>query len=168
MQAVHDDLRTAAAPADRHLLRVARYLRFLGCPASAVDDLVQEAALAGLRRWPDGSAPLPFLLATAANQLRKLLRDRGRRRELADVDRLDTMWQEHVADHGDGAAERLRTCLERLPPRSREALRLRYGEDQPLDAIAARLGLGFEGVKSLLARLRATLAACVGGRREGD
>lgn len=159
---MQNDLRTDADAADQQLRRVARYLRFLGCPAAAVDDLVQETLLAGLRAWPEGSAPLPWLLATARNQLKKLLRDRGRRRELADVERLDGLWQRHVADAGDAVAERLRECLRRLPPRSHEVLQLRYADDLALAEIAKHFGIGVEGVKSLLARVRRALAQCIG------
>lgn len=163
---MQNELRTDPDAVDQQLRRVARYLRFLGCPAAAVDDLVQESMLAGLREWPDGSAPLPWLLATAKNQLHKALRDRGRRREFADVERLDGLWQRHVADAGDAVAERLGECLRRLPPRSREVLRLRYGDDLSQAEIAQRFGLGVEGVKSLLARVRRALAQCIGGAHE--
>ena len=154
--------------ADRHLQRVRRYLRFLGCPASALDDVAQETLVAGLGEWPTGDAPLPWLLATARNQLRKLLRDQGRRRELADVDRLDAMWQRHVPDAGDARGEALRACLAELPPRSRAVLQLRYGDGLDRAAIGARVGLGVEGVKSLLVRLREALARCIRRRCQDD
>ena len=67
-------------------VKIRRYLRFLGCPADSVDDLTQETLLAALQRREP--APLPWLLAVARNQLRKALRDRGRKREVADIDRL--------------------------------------------------------------------------------
>lgn len=145
-----------------------RYLRFLGCPASSLDDLTQDVLLAGLRRWPAGDAPAPWLLAIARNQLRKLLRDRGRKRELADVERLDSLWQHHVPDGGDAMREALRACLSELPPRSRTALQLRYGDGRERAEIGARLGLGVEGVKSLLVRLRTGLARCVRRRMRDE
>ena len=153
---------------DCHLQRVRRYLRFLGCAPSSLDDVAQETLLAGLRQWPAGDAPLPWLLATARNQLRKLLRDQGRRRELADVDRLDLLWQRHVPDAGDAMSEALRACLAELPARSRAVLQLRYGDDLDRAAIGARVGLGVEGVKSLLVRLREALARCIRRRCEDD
>jgi len=156
-----------ATAADEYGTRVRRYLRFLGCPDDGLDDLSQEVLLAGLKRWPDGNAPLSWLLAIARNQLRKFLRDHGRRRELADVERLDTMWQQHVVDHGDRMRDALRECLAELAPRSRRVLQLRYGEGLDRAAIGARVGLGAEGVKSLLARLRSWLATCI-ERRTND
>ncbi|MEZ6038048.1 MAG: RNA polymerase sigma factor [Planctomycetota bacterium] len=161
MLTLHDE--TPPGQTEGALLRVTRYLRFVGCPASALDDLVQETLLAGVRQWPDGDAPLSWLLATARNQLRKLLRDQGRRREVVDLERLDELWQRHVPDGGDERGERLRHCLERLPERGRLALQLRYGDDLSLAEVGVRLGLGVDGAKSMLARLRAALQRCIGG-----
>lgn len=141
--------------------RVLRYLRFVGCPAHHAEDLAQEALLAGLSRWPDGDAPLPWLLATARNLHRNHLRARGRRRELVDSTRLDELWHESVGDGGDAAREALRHCLQALPARSRRALELRYRDGLERTAMGQELGLGAEGIKSLLARLRAQLAGCV-------
>lgn len=148
--------------------RVRRYLRFLGCASDAVDDLVQETLLAGLGRWPTGGAPLPWLLKTARHLHGRRLRTLGRRRELFDVDRLHELWIETVDDDGgDARREALRSCLEQLPQRSRTVLDLRYRERLDRAAIGARVGLGDEGVKSLLARVRAALAACVRRRSTG-
>jgi len=149
--------------------RVRRYLRFLGCASDAVDDLVQEALLAGLARWPHGRAPLPWLLGTARNLHRRRLRTLGRRRELLDADRLHRLWSDGLAeDGGDARRDALRACLAELPERSRTVLDLRYGADLDRAAIAARVGLGEEGVKSLLARSRAALAACVRRRLRSE
>ena len=149
-------------------VRIRRYLRFLGCAEDLVDDLTQEALLAGLRRPEPGPAPLPWLLAAARNQLRKALRDRGRRKEILDVERLDELWSRHVVDNGDEMRDALRACLETLPARSREVLDLRYGEGLNRAAISARVDLQPEGVKSLLARLRAALTECIERRIKND
>lgn len=140
-------------------VKIRRYLRFLGCPTDSVDDLTQETLLAALQRREP--APLPWLLAVARNQLRKALRDRGRKREVSDIDRLDDLWSRHVVDEGDVMRDALRACLERLPARSRDVLELNYSAGLTRAQVGARVGLGPEGVKSLLARLRAALAACI-------
>ena len=147
-------------------VKLRRYLRFLGCPEDFVDDLAQEALLAGLRR-PE-PAPLPWLFAVARNQLRKLLRDRGRRKEVLDLDRLDDLWTRHATEDGDEMRDALRACLDGLPARSREVLELHYGAGQSRAQISAQVGLKPEGVKSLLARIRAVLAACVQKRTSDD
>lgn len=148
--------------------RVLRYLRFLGAGAAA-EDVAQEALLAGLARWPDGRMQVPWLLATARNLWRRHLRTSGRRRELVDSDRLHELWVAEAGDDGgDGLRAALRACLQQLPERSRGVLELRYGEELERQDIAARLGLGDEGVKSLLARVRAALAECVQRRMRHD
>lgn len=150
------------------LRSVRRYLRFLGCRDDELADLAHDAMLAGLARWPAEELPVPWLLATARNLLRKHLRTQRRRRELHDLERLDREWLETAGDDAAVAmAAALRECVEGLPARSREVLELRYGEGLDRVAIAARVGLGEEGVKSLLARVRAALAECV-RRRTGD
>ena len=148
--------------------RVARYLLFLGCDRGEIDDVVQETMLAAVTTFAHEVPSLPWLLATARNALRMHLRRRGRRREIADLDRLHRRWVEQARDDG-GDAQRaaLRDCLQTLPERAREAVMLRYGEGLSRDAIAARLALQPEGVKSLLARTRKALGDCI-RRRLGD
>lgn len=154
-------------PTDREELeaatvRLRRYLRFLGCERAAVDDLAQEALLAAVRHDRGELPPWPWLLTTARNALYMHLRKVGRRREEVDVDRLHRLWIEQAGDDA-GEAQRvaLRACLEELPARSRQVVSMRYGEELGRAAIAAKVGLGEEGVKSLLARVRKALGGCV-------
>jgi RNA polymerase sigma-70 factor (ECF subfamily) len=144
--------------------RLRRYLRFLGCDRSQAEDCAQEALLAALARFGPGSGlpPLPWLLTAARNGYRMHLRRKCRRREVDDLDALHQAWVEVAGpDAADERLGALRLCLAELPARSRRALELRYGDGAPRGAIGKELGLGDEGVKSLLARLRALLAACV-------
>ena len=166
MHAARTTATTPAAIDGDSLPRVRRYLRFLGCPRHALDDTVQETLLAGLRRWPDGDAPLPFLLATARNQLHKLWRaqTRCREREIADCDHFDELWHRHIDDAGDGMRAALQECLAQLPERSRAVLAMRYGDELDRATIARHIGLQAEGVKSLLARLREGLLRCIRSR----
>lgn len=156
-------------PADRHAppqpdvaAALGRYLRFLGAPRDCIDDLVQDAQLAGLRAFATGDAPLPWLLTTARNALRMHLRRLGRRREVADLERLHEAWCAEVGDDGGEAKRRaLAICLEGLPARSRLVLERRYRDGRSRAAIGAEAGLSDEGVKSLLARVRAALGDCI-------
>lgn len=144
--------------------RVRRYLRFLGCEPALAEDCAQEALLAAIAHFgaQGGVPPLPWLLTAARNGYRMHLRRQGRAREVGGLDPLHAAWVEVAgADAADERLAALRCCLDELPPRSRRALELRYGEDAPRASIARELGLGAEGVKSLLARLRAALAVCV-------
>lgn len=164
-----DQLSPPASPArdwPEALLAVRRYLRFLGCDWSLAEDLAQDAVLAALRT---GHAALPWLLTTARNGYRMHLRQRGRRREVDDLDALHAQWLEVAGD--DGAEARrlaLQACLRQLPERSRRALELRYGDQGRRAAIAGELGLRPEGLKSLLTRVRLALAACITRRMNDD
>jgi RNA polymerase sigma-70 factor (ECF subfamily) len=144
---------------------VRRYLRFLGCDWALAEDCAQEALHAALAQFGAGAdrvPPLPWLLTAARNGYRMHLRRLGRRREVDDLDALHAAWVEVAgSDAADERLRALRLCLDELPARSRKALELRYGDGAPRAAIARELGLGDEGVKSLLVRLRAALAACV-------
>jgi RNA polymerase sigma-70 factor (ECF subfamily) len=140
--------------------RLWRYLRFLGSDAALADDCAQEALLAALGQFGNGEPPIAWLLTTARNALRMHLRRAGR--EVADLEHLHTQWVEVAGDDGaDARVLALRACLGELPARSRRALELKYGDDASRAAIGRELGLGDEGVKSLLVRLRAALAVCV-------
>ena len=147
--------------------RVWRYLRFLGCAPDLADDFAQDTLLAALRAFPTAEPPMAWLCTTAKNHLRMHLRTAGR--EVADLDVLHAQWAEVAGDAGgDTQLVALRRCLDELPARSRRALELRYGDGVERTAIARELGLGEEGVKSLLVRLRAVLAACMQRRVQED
>ena len=156
------DATTASATSwhEQARARLWRYLRFLGCPADLAADFTQDALLAALREFPAAAAPMPWLLTTARNRLRMHLRTA--RREVPDLDVLHAQWVEVAGpDDGDTQLRALRRCLAELPARSRRALELRYGSGAERPAIGRELGLGDEGVKSLLVRVRAVLAACM-------
>jgi RNA polymerase sigma-70 factor, ECF subfamily len=150
-------------------VRVRRYLHFLGCAPSELDDLTQQTLLAAVANFATGLPPLPWLLATARNCLRMHLRRAGHRPEVAGLDSLHQQWIEQVGnDAGDSRLLALRGCLRDLSERSRLVVERRYGEGLSRAAIAMRLGLGEEGVKSLLARVRAALGDCVQRRLDDD
>ncbi len=58
-------------------------------------------------------------------------------------------------------AETLRSCLERLPPRSRRLVDLRYQEAQGLAAIAQQTNSSLDAVHKALVRIRQQLRECV-------
>lgn len=151
----------------QHQAELWRYLRFLGATAELADDLVQEAFLQLLR------APFEERTDTAtAAWLRTVARNlfvRSFRRppfELAELDAIEATWTGFARDDGGEAAlRRLRDCLERLDGRARQVVRLCYEERRSRREIGERLGIGEQGVKSLLRRTRAVLRDCI-ERRE--
>lgn len=153
----------------RHQESVWRYLVFLGCTPETADDLCQETFLALLRRSEDLAD-----VERLASYLRRIARnlylkhENRKHREPAAADLIAAAGAVDAFegdDRGRGYIEALRSCLSALPEHARVALGLRYGEGLSRDAIAARLVLSPDGVKSLLARAKARLRACIERRR---
>jgi RNA polymerase sigma-70 factor, ECF subfamily len=153
-----------------HQAEVWRYLRYLGATTELADDLTQEAFLQLLRTpFRDRS------VAQTRTWLRTVARNawvRSFRRPpfaLADLDAIEATWDGFARE--DGGAEslaRLRACVAELAGRARDAVRWHYEERCSRAAIAARLGIGEDGVKSLLRRARDVLRACLARRtKEG-
>ncbi len=165
----------AATPADlgavAEKLRPAlwRYARTLGAGAADADDLVQEALIVALRRRDfDISHPgaVFTFLRTTCKQL--WLRSQRRRGSERDVDAADAVWLARCGDGpGDDYVDALRACVDNLPERSRLLLGATYSDDEGRDTAGERFGLGRNGVKSALRRLRTFLRDCITQRLEG-
>jgi RNA polymerase sigma-70 factor (ECF subfamily) len=163
--------REQAAPADglaglvgRHQRAVFAYLRSLGCPDEHAEDLVQEtfvAALDGKLERRDGAATRAWLRVVAKRRYLDHLR-RRRGAPAVDLDAVDAAWRRYEGDD-EGAAylEALRQCLEGLAVRERRVVELRYRDGLDRARVAEELGLSLGGVKSMLARVKDALRACV-------
>lgn len=152
----------------QHQAEVWRYLRYLGATAELADDLTQEAFLQLLRAPYEDRGP-----AAGAAWLRTVARNlyiKSFRRPplpLAEPDELEAAWTRFARDDGgDETLERLRRCLERLDGRARQAVRLHYEERRSRRDVGERLGIGEDGVKSLLRRARTLLRECI--ERNGE
>ena len=96
---------------------------------------------------------------------------RSNKRTIDDrqLEEADQVWERRCGDGpGDEYVEALRQCLASLPERSQELLRATYADGEGRGAAGARLGLGSDGVKSALRRLRARLHDCVTRRLEEE
>jgi RNA polymerase sigma factor (sigma-70 family) len=153
--------------AEKATRRVRRYLRCLRCPRDVADDLVQEAMLVALAQWGADEPPLPWLLVTARNLWFAQCRAQRRtvtREWLHELH--DRAVRELGDDGGDARVDALRACVASLPERSRLLLQLYYRDGLSRQQVAMRVGLGDEGVKSLLQRLKAALQRCVERRND--
>lgn len=142
-----------------------RYLRFLGCDPAAADDLAQETFLAlATKRLPNrGSAALNgWLRGTAHNLVRARRRQLRRELKFATTEEIDVAWKLYAQeDHGASYRDALRGCLTMLDEREQLTLERRYTNQDSREAIAAELGVGIEGVKSILRRAKAALRTCI-------
>ncbi|CAN0342027.1 unnamed protein product, partial [Ectocarpus sp. 4 AP-2014] len=82
--------------------------------------------------------------------------------EAAEAVWADAIWSnrdnnDQYDDHVDAA----RGCVEKLDGRPRDAVRLSYEEGLGREAIAERLSMTADGVKTLLRRTRAKLRECI-------
>lgn len=149
----------------------------------AVDDVMQEVALAAIRHWailPESGRMGPWLYRVAVRQSLLYRRKAGRRRKLADgyaqqvpptehdpssVNPLDWLLMRERSQH-------VRAALQQLANRDREILMLKYAENWSYQQIAEHLGVTHSAVEARLhrarARLRAALAALDGDDAENE
>lgn len=162
--AAGDDL---AAVVARHQTGVWRYLRALGCDPATADDLTQDAFVVLLRGFEVRSETetAAFLRHTARNLL---LKHRGRRRALRDVEATDRVWDARcAADAGAAWTDAVAACFDALTGRARDALIACRVEERDRSTVAADLGLSTEGLKTLLRRALEQLRECI-DRRAGE
>lgn len=160
-----------------HQAEVWRYVRYLGATAELADDLVQDAFLQLLRapfveRSPGETAA--WLRTVVRNGYVKSLRRPPF--QTVELDTIEATWRSFAGDRddderggegdgGDASLRELRGCLDTLDGRARQVVRWHYEERRSRQDIGERLGLGLDGVKSLLRRTRAILRRCVERRR---
>lgn len=169
----------AARLVQEHQAGVWRYLRVLGCDANEAEDLTQETFLAVLTKpFQDHhhAATAAYLRTVARNLLvtsrRKAARGpavlgpAGGESQAIALAEADAAWRRWIGrDEGDDLLAALRSCLERLTPRARQALDLRYGHQATRAAIAAALDLTEDGAKNLLQRAKQQLRQCIERQR---
>lgn len=152
------------------------YIRAIVGARQPCEDILQEAAMICLRKHddiPDEAAFEGWIRRVCRFEALKHL-ERHRRERSMESEQLATLAEGEittaVAEVADDRLGALRGCLERLPPASRELVRLRYVEECPGEEIASRLGKPINTIYVTLCRLHKSLADCVRTRlgREAD
>lgn len=139
----------------------------LGEP-QAVDDVMQEVALAAVRQQSplnDPAKVAPWLYQLAVRQTLLYRRKQGRRRKL--VDRYAQRFQPSESDKrqadplgwllAEERAGKVRDAMARLPKRDAEILLLKYNENWSYQALADHLGVSHSAVEARLHRARQRL-----------
>ena len=134
----------------------------------AVDDVMQEVALAAIRQQSpisDAGKVAPWLYRVAIRQSLLYRRTCGRRRKL--IDRYQVLVPGPAATTapanpldwllGHERRRSVREAIEQLPRRDAEMLLLKYQEDWSYRQIARRLGISESAVEARLHRARARL-----------
>lgn len=130
------------------------------------EDIVQQVALAAARRFEEYDESRPFVawvLWLAKSRIIDHYRVQGRRKLVFSETLLDRtaarLVERQAAVHAGAAA--LETCIDKLPPKSRNLLDLRYVEDASMEAIARAVDSTAGSVRVMLFRIRELLAECV-------
>jgi RNA polymerase sigma-70 factor, ECF subfamily len=132
-----------------------------------VEDVFQDVALIVLKKRDELDDPSGFP-AWARKVARLEALNAVRRRAKAPrpldesvQDALDLRWN---AGDGGGSADALRTCLDRLSPRARLVVELRYRDDLSGQGLADRLAQPLNTVYVTLSRIHRALSDCLRGR----
>ena len=149
-----------------HQASIWRYLRYLGADCTEAADLTQETFLAFARAKfaeRDGRQTAGYLRTVARNQLLALRRKQNREISTVELEAADSVWAVAAGPSGDlaGYLDALRECVEQLDDRCRQAIDLHYRDGLGREAIAERLEMKPDGVKTLLRRTRQSLRECV-------
>jgi RNA polymerase sigma-70 factor (ECF subfamily) len=143
------------------------YIAGMGVPLDSIDDLAQEVYLEfykGSGRRPADVLPIRWLKGIAKNLCLNYFR-KSKRKADQHLEALAVLLERLECPLEDlPGAETLDLCLEKLPPRSRELVALRYEENLESAAIGLRLGLSPEAVRITLLRIRSVLRDCLGRR----
>jgi RNA polymerase sigma-70 factor (ECF subfamily) len=150
----------------RHQAGVWRYVRFLGADQSEADDLTQETFLALARGQfveRDERQTAGYLRVVARNQLLALRRKQNREISTVELEAADSVWAAAAGPDGslNTYLDALRDCLGQLEGRAGQAIQLHYHEHAGREAIAKKLEMQPDGVKTLLRRTRTVLRECV-------
>lgn len=111
---------------------------------------------------------LPWAIEIARRQVFSFYR-RSKRPMVYDSELVDVLAESAIQNtilfEDESRSEILRGCVENLPPRSREVLRLRYGDSfAGVEQIAAYLGRSIAATYGVLKRIRTMLRQCIDER----
>lgn len=139
---------------------------------AAAEDVVQETFLTVTAKAADFEPGTNFVAWACAIARLKVLENRraARRFSPAVVEALaDAIPDEELAtDLGHDRLPQLLACLEGLPPKAKELVRLRYFLEQGPSAIAASLGRSVAGVNAALQKARESLRICIERRLSAE
>src|SRR3954464_4873970 len=155
-----------ASLVERHQAGVWRDVRFLGADTTEAGDLTQETFLALARGQfveRDERQTAGYLRVVARNQLLALRRKQNCEISTVELEAADSVWAAAAGTDGslNNYLDALRDCLAQLEGRARQAIELHYQDHAGREAIAEKLEMQPDGIKTLLRRTRTVLRECV-------
>ena len=150
----------------QHQGRLYGYVLTLSADPDAANDVLQEANIVLWKQWRQfkpGSNFTAWAFRIAHFQFMAYRQRQLRDKTLFSDDLLATLASEArvVDDRHEERAAALERCLERMPPRSREAIRLRYADELKVSDMAEKLHRNANAVYQILFRARQWLIECV-------
>jgi RNA polymerase sigma-70 factor (ECF subfamily) len=142
--------------------------------AQAAEDIFQDVSVKALSadvKFDREPQLISWAQITARHQALNWLRSRKKHSVSLDDSVLELMEAEWARESQRPEGERieaLRQCLEALPNRSRQMIRLRYFEEQPCAEVARALGVKLDAVYQRLTRLHRALGQCIQERLAAD
>ena len=167
------DESAAASLIGRHELRIRLYAAKVAPRADMGEDIAQKSFLLALQNIDRFDPSRDFRLwvqGIVRNVARKewerlAVRARLERDDLAEyIEKLADMPEKDEMEDRSAWLAALRSCIEKLPARSRETIKLRYGLDMKCKAVADRIGTTVDAAKMALMRIRGRLHDCIRAR----
>lgn len=137
------------------------------------DDILQEVALAIVRKYDQYDHTRPFTawaVGIAKNELLRHRRNLSRDRHIFNNEILSRVADIYVDKANDLAETKnaLNQCVSQLQPKWRKILELRYSLGLEVKGVAKQLGISANATFITLHRIRQALRACVERRLGGD
>jgi RNA polymerase sigma-70 factor (ECF subfamily) len=150
----------------QHQGRLYGYLLSLSADPDAANDILQEANIVLWKQWQQfqaGSNFTAWAFRIAHFQFMAYRQRQLRDKTLFSDELLATLASEarDVDQWHDERSAALEKCLERMPDRSREAIRLRYADELKIADMAEVLERSANAVYQILFRARQWLIECV-------
>jgi RNA polymerase sigma-70 factor (ECF subfamily) len=149
----------------KHSLEVRGYLLVFASDPGDVDDLLHSSFLcvvAKAAHFQPGTSFVAWARAIARIELLRLASDRRRAPQFVSPEVIDLLSSDvpQFADD-DEFREAMTGCLDRLAPRARQAVDLRYQQSLMPAEIARRMEVTVASVKVTLCRAKAAIQECV-------
>lgn len=146
--------------------RIFQYVLSLVPRWNDAEEIVQETNLVLWREFAHFQIGSNFAAWSCKVAFHQVLAWRKRRQR--DRLQFSDAFLEAIAQEADACsdlleerAQRLSECIDKLPPPHRDLLRLRYTDEQSIEAIAAQVGRTVAAVYRVLSRIRHVLHECV-------
>ena len=157
----------------QHLPALRGFVLSLVADFSLVDDVVQETFLtvtAKASTFERGTNFRAWVWSIARFKVLQLVAKSAPAGESFSAEVIESLGAQQEAQIGfvEDALQHLGPCLEKLPPKARQAIELRYQQAHRPPEIAQRMGWTVEAVHVALARARVALRDCVNRRMAAE